>query len=246
MDRRLATCLAILITSVFCSAVMGEGLSIGRLRADKVLFLGNSITLHGPAPKIGWDCNWGMAASSREKDYVHLLLSRITRAAGGEPKAKVRNIADFERNLGNFDLKEGLKDELAFEADLIVVAIGENVEALKTDEQKANFESAFTSLLAELKARGKPTIFVRSTFWADSAKDTILKKVCDEAGGVFVDNSKLSADESNYARSERKIDHDGVAAHPGDKGMKAMADALWQAIQLQSKSSELKYSDHMR
>ena len=36
---------------------------IGGLQAERVLFLGNSITLHAPAPNIGWTGNWGMAAT---------------------------------------------------------------------------------------------------------------------------------------------------------------------------------------
>jgi lysophospholipase L1-like esterase len=236
MHRRITALAALLVAATSLSAVTAQELKVGHLKADKVLFLGNSITLHGPAPKIGWDGNWGMAASSRERDYVHLLLSRIAKAAGGEPEASIKNIADFERQLGGFNIKNGLKDELAFEADLIVIAIGENVSALETDEAKANFKAAFTSLLSELKQHGKPTIFVRSNFWADPAKDLILKSVCEKAGGIFVDNSKLSSDDSNFARSERKIEHDGVAAHPGDRGMKAIADALWQAIEKEAKS----------
>ncbi len=34
-----------------------EDLQVGTLRVGKVLFLGNSITLHRPAPKIGWTGN---------------------------------------------------------------------------------------------------------------------------------------------------------------------------------------------
>ena len=36
----------------------------------RVLFVGNSITRHGAAPQIGWYNDCGMAASSKEKDYV--------------------------------------------------------------------------------------------------------------------------------------------------------------------------------
>ena len=32
-----------------------------------VLFIGNSITRHEPKPEIGWEHDWGMAASKREK-----------------------------------------------------------------------------------------------------------------------------------------------------------------------------------
>lgn len=215
-------------------AIKNSPLRIGHQRVDKVLFLGNSITLHGPAPNIDWTGNWGMAASTREKDFVHLLLDRITKAAGGKPAVMVKNIADFERRQNDFNLSDSLKDELAFEADLIVLAIGENASSPKTDDAKAKYSAAFAKLLAELKKRGHPTLLVRSCFWADPAKDQIMKKACEDAGGVFVDNSKFGGDESNYARSERKIEHAGVAGHPGDKGMQAIADALWSAIQKQA------------
>ena len=47
-----------------------------------------------------------MAASSPEKDYVHQLLERITKAAGGKPSVMISNIADFERKQTDFDVRE--------------------------------------------------------------------------------------------------------------------------------------------
>jgi hypothetical protein len=43
------------------------------INAQRILFLGNSITMHGAKPSIGWSNNCGMAASALDKDYVHVL-----------------------------------------------------------------------------------------------------------------------------------------------------------------------------
>jgi lysophospholipase L1-like esterase len=204
---------------------------IGKLAASKVLFLGNSITLHGPAPSIGWTGNWGMAASAEDKDYVHLVTADVTKAAGAKPETMARNIADFERGHDKFDIAGEYKAELTFQADLIIVAIGENVPDLATDEARAKYATAFTKLLTELKRNGNPVLFVRSSFWANAAKDDIMRKASADAGATFIDISKLGGDPSNSASSERKIDHAGVAAHPGDKGMQAIANAIFAAIQ---------------
>ena len=49
----------------------------GEVQARRVLFLGNSITRHPPLASIGWNNDWGMAASAREKDYAHVLASAL-------------------------------------------------------------------------------------------------------------------------------------------------------------------------
>lgn len=215
-----------------------DALKIGELRVGKVLFLGNSITLHGPAPEIGWTGDWGMAASAREKDYVHLLLGHITKAAGKEPQVKVRNIADFERQLSQYKIEDGLKAELAFEADLIILAIGENSSAPTSEAAKKEFLAANKELMTRLTKMGKPKLIVRSQFWPDPVKDGLLQEACKEAGGTFVNIAKLGADPTNAAKSERQIEHAGVGGHPGDKGMAAIADALWDAIQKEAKSKK--------
>lgn len=230
---------SLLLISAGSPNASGAELRVGKLRVGKILFLGNSITLHAPAPNIGWTGNWGMAATAQDRDYVHVLLSRIAEAAGGKPEIKVRNIAEFERNLSAYNVKDELKEELAFKADLVIIAIGENATSPKSDEQKHQFETAFRDLLNELKQHGQPTIFVRSQFWQDTDKDQLMNRCSQATGAIFVDISLLGQEETNFARAEQKIEHSGVAGHPGDKGMQALAGALWQAMrayaQLESK-----------
>ena len=203
----------------------------GEVQARRVLFLGNSITRHAPLASIGWTNDWGMAASAREKDYAHVLASALGELTGHQPEILTTNISEFERNAASYDAGDRLKDELAFHADLVIVAIGENVPPLDSDEARATFQASLVKLLTALKSNGQPALFVRSCFWADAAKDAILRQACATAGGVFVDISQLGQDPANSARSERTIAHEGVAGHPGDRGMKAIADALLAAIQ---------------
>jgi lysophospholipase L1-like esterase len=198
--------------------------------AHRVLFLGNSITLHAPAPELGWFGNWGMAASAPEQDYVHLLLRCFTEASGGRaPEAMVENlVVDFERQYDTFDVERRLQEHLAFAADVVIVALGENV-VLDTAEAPARFGAALGTLLAAL-TRSHPTLLVRSCFWPDPVKDGLLREACAGAGGLFADIGRLSLDESNFAYSEATWENGAVGGHPGDKGMAALADALWSAL----------------
>ncbi|MCA9013346.1 MAG: hypothetical protein KDB01_26535, partial [Planctomycetaceae bacterium] len=235
MKLRTTLMICLLLPAIPVSLIADENAAsvaprFGSLPAARVLFLGNSITLHGPAPAIGWTGNWGMAASAEHLDYVHLVTAGIAAASGVQPNIMVRNIADFERGYDTYDVKESLKSELEFQADMIIVAVGENVSELTTDEAKAKYTAAFSSLLSELRKHGEPVLFVRGSFWANTVKDDAMRAAAQGAEATFIDIAALGVDESNLARSERQIEHAGVASHPGDKGMKAIADAILAAI----------------
>ena len=198
---------------------------------QKILFLGNSITLHGPSKKVDWSGNWGMAASALDKDYVHLVTKGLAKKEGAAPATLVKNIATFERQYASTnDVLAQLTDAVAFKADLIVLCIGENVPNLATEGAKAQFKGSVVKMLNGIKADRKPLIVVRSSFWANGAKDDALKQACAEVGGIFVDISALCKDKKNFARSERSFKYDGVANHPGDQGMQAIADAIVGAV----------------
>jgi hypothetical protein len=229
-SSRIALLAVVLLPCLVASGAEPADMRWGDLKARRILFLGNSITLHGPLPEIGWTNNWGMAASRQETDYVHVLLSAITRLAGDKPDAVIANIADFERNYETYDVAAGLKKYLDFKPDIVVVAIGENVPALTEPQSKAKFKESLGRLLKALRTGNQPAIFVRGCFWPDKTKDDILQQSCKEAGAVFVEISALGKEDANHARSERRFAHAGVADHPGDKGMMAIADALLRAM----------------
>jgi alpha-galactosidase len=197
----------------------------------KVLFLGNSITKHGPKADIDWSGNWGMAASAEAKDYAHVFTASLAQKQGATPEILVKNIADFEREYAGYDFAAKLKEAIDFKADLIVLAISENVPAMKTAEEKTKFQEAVTKLLTTLKGAQKPKILVRSCFWADAAKDEALRGASAAVDGISVDISALGKNEKNFARSERSFKHAGVANHPGDQGMAAIAGALMKALE---------------
>ena len=197
-----------------------QNLKLKNLPVGKILFLGNSITIHGPKPEIGWNGDWGMAASALDKDYVHVFAARVAQAAGGKPKWMSRNIADFERGHPTYDIAAGMKEELALKPDVVIMAIGENVPALETEEAQAQYREAFVRLLGTLNENSHPVILVRSSFWANPVKDDLMKQAAEQTGAIYVNVGGLGRDPANAARSERKFDHEGVAGHPGDGGCK--------------------------
>lgn len=198
---------------IFCSSCGAAGSA----SVHRVLFLGNSITAHGPSPAIGWYGNWGMAASDANRDYVHQLVARL----GGVEHAEV-NMYAFERAFTSFDLNS-LDSSLSPRPDLVVLQIGDNV----TDA--AGFVQHYDALVKHLIARGTPLVLCTSTWWMSSVSAGV-KGICSKPNMRFVDISRLREEASNIAGSERTFSSAAVADHPGDKGMAAIADALYSAI----------------
>ena len=209
------------------------------MKAERILFLGNSITLHGPY--IAWSRvgGCGMAASAPKKDYVHLLASGIAARTGaplrivptpsnlprwyyGKPPlalgdANVLNIADlFERNYATWD-NSRIGQQIAAKPDIVVLQIGENM----VPGDMGKFRTALETLMTGLQKSSNPHIFVTSfILGSNPAIDNIKRQVCAEDPGhrVFVD---LTAAHVNTS---------GAAGHPGDAGMKTIADTLLRAM----------------
>jgi hypothetical protein len=57
------------------SYLNAQGIELSEV--ERVAFIGNSITLHGPKADIDWNGNWGMAATEAQRDYVHRIAKRL-------------------------------------------------------------------------------------------------------------------------------------------------------------------------
>lgn len=210
----------------------------GTMKANRILFFGNSITVSlFPVEGTSWTGGWGMAASSPSKDYVHLLTKRIGDATGAMPDVMATYNRNWETNYATYDLTSlEMKTQLAFKPDVVIVAVGENTATLSTTKMQMEYAAAFGNLLSTFKANDNPTVFVRSCFWPDPIKDGIMRRVAAEAGMVFVDQSSLDnhGDVSLWASQENDNPYhavgNGVNIHPGDRGMEAIAGSLYDAM----------------
>ena len=195
----------------------------------KILIYGNSIALHGPAPKIGWERNWGMAASAREKDFAHLVVADLEKRRGERADYRIRNLAALERNFtANLSDYPDLAADVAWAPDYVVIAIGENVANLtpETTDAYTRFLVSLAKPLVECAAH--PQVIMRSPFWRNDVKAACTAKAAEEVGATYVDAGFLGADKANTAAG--LFEHQGVANHPGDLGMRRLADLILAAI----------------
>jgi lysophospholipase L1-like esterase len=210
---------------------------LGNIKAEKILFLGNSITAVPQRNATVW---WGLSASTPAKDYAHLLAASIDAKTGGKlamlpttaPTTKpdgsveqcdsnVINIADvFERGYASYDASK-ISKQLTWKADIVILQFGENIpaETFKADVFRQNLKK----LLADIKASSHPHIFVAGyILGANPTIDDIKRQLCEEdpTHRVFVDLSSVGKDAANM----------GEYGHPNDKGMALIADAIFKAI----------------
>ena len=188
----------------------------------KIAFLGNSITRHGKAENLGWYGDWGMAASCRENDYVHVLVNRLKRS-GKKVSYCVANLSNWERTRDASLLESRYNSVRDFKADIVVVRLGENAGLAEyLNEFKACYRKA-----VEYFADGA-TIVLTDLFWEYEPFDGFVKSFAEEKGYAFAEIHDLGNDDSMKAVG--RFQHSGVAAHPGDKGMAEIAERIYKAI----------------
>jgi hypothetical protein len=191
----------------------------------KVLFIGNSITLHGKAPHIGWYGEWGMAASAEEKDYVHLVITGLEKRYGPVSFC-VAQLAEWERNYNEEHILESYSSARIFEPDSIIVRIGENTNRDLLEQY--SYKDALAEMIRFFNPDKKAKVVVTDMFWKSEALDAPSEAAAREQGYEFVSISDLGEDDTNKAIG--LFEHSGVANHPGDLGMERIASRILKKL----------------
>lgn len=189
----------------------------------KLLFLGNSITRHGKAENLGWCGDWGMAASSKENDYVHKLISKFCQK-GIKVSVCIANLSDWERTRNMDLLFTKYLSVLRFNADYVIVRLGENA---CPDKYLSEFELCYGEL-TDLFSRNGAKIVLTDLFWEYEPFDNFVAELAKARGYAFAEIHDLGNDDEMKAIG--KFSHNGVAVHPGDKGMAEIAERIFRVL----------------
>ena len=204
----------------------------------RYLAIGNSMTIHR-VDDLWWG-EWGMAASTRENDYVHVVQAGLNERFGATalsicsfiPWEQATNSSDRLMTLN--EIEPYLNENL----DLVTIQLGEGMTSY--DDLTGDYEKLITYIQAHAP---NAQIMVIGNFWANPDMDASKIEACNRCGATFIDLSPLTTDE-NVAifRSSigaqvwgddgqlHTIENYTAGAHPNDAAMGWIATYILDAI----------------
>lgn len=183
---------------------------------NRILFIGNSITQTQPDLALGWNGNWGAAASQADRDYVHRVQLGITARQGSIPEIR---IIQTSSDLYPDDTIATIKD---WQPDLIIFQIGDNATG---DEWLEQYH--------DLGQLGMQIIAVGT--WAGDERDSLIGQAASEAEMKYISIADLHTRENEaWEQCSTEFCHAGLYWHPGDRGMALIAERILQVIYNQS------------
>lgn len=160
-----------------------------------------------------------MAASKPERDFAHLIAD----ALGSELHAI--SAVPWELDYRTpFEFVPGFTTN----SSAVIVRLGDNITADAYDE--GAFSGAYRDLLRALAPVAN--LLVCTSTWYPrwfNINDT-MRAACLDAGGQWVRLDDLSDRWENHASYERNFPSSVVGTHPGDLGMRRIAERILDAI----------------
>ena len=165
--------------------LLGIGADAG---AETLFVIGNSLAHHPERQSIGWKFNHGMAASSPEHDYVHILQAKLRKATGKEYDLVITPM----RNESHM---AALPEKMPEQADVIILQVGDNY---KNTLDEATLKARYTGMLTTLKERYPKSIVIAVGPWKAGHNEE-YRQAASAAGVPFAsirqlgDNPAMSA-----------------------------------------------------
>jgi len=196
--------------------------------------LGNSLTQH-PIMSYWWGL-WGMAASTSDLDYYHLVNSGLSKdgvtVAGSCYYFKAWE--DAATGSARTALLSSLDSYLTSDLDLVTIQLGENIQ------NTAGLQSDFETMVKYIKKRSPDAqvIFI-GQFWNNNTIDQMKQNVCNEYGYTFINLTSIQGDiyrvglgtvVSGADGQSHAITNEAVAAHPNNTAMKYIANRVLDSI----------------
>ncbi len=194
----------------------------------RIYFIGDSITRHGvnknTIEKLKWSHIAGMAASSQDKDYAHLVAKAIGTML---PKRKVKMFFGAGNNAKR--ALTGMPIAAKYRPDLVIVQLGEHEKPNKgTDSIHADYEKLLDALLA---INPRPLIICTGVWAPQTGKqyvgnakiiEDIQEQLCKAKGIPFASVQKYALDQKCSGSGETR----GVQWHPNDLGQAGYATEI--------------------
>lgn len=196
--------------------------------------IGNSISIHGICEY--WWGLWGMGASCKENDFVHLIADTLSK----NHPTNFDVINFFQWETMHYDRSEALALLDKFNGknyDFIIIQLGENIHNIDTLE--SDFKALINYVKNKICAHSKIIVTGQFFSWRNDAIDNIKRKVCAETGSYFVDLQDiqtadycvgLGCEVFDEYGNRHVINHKGVAIHPNDKAMKVYAEKILKLV----------------
>lgn len=203
-------------------------LVLKKLTPDKVVFLGNSLTCS--AGNIGCD------ASDSNHDYYH-YISEYMKSKNPSVQINPRtNIASWEQDETTSSREDTFNKEikplLSADTNLVMLQLGDNVN---TDARKQSLENDSEELIKNIKLTcPQAQIYWIYGWFGDEQVFNSIEQACQNEQITSININDLNTKENQGTVGSTFLGLDGKtyttnsgqAAHPGDKGHKAIADRI--------------------
>ena len=204
------------------------------LDPKKMFVYGNSLT-------VGFD-GFGMAASKETNDWVHLVATKI-RETNSDFAFSVMDGRDWESSTTSADrlavLNNSVAPKLPSDADLVIIQLGDNIN---TPEKLSSYADDAKTIVTWFRQKLPNARIVWVAQWFSDQLIPIAEVACTERGALLCDISKYDRDPqyksavgniwTDREGVQHTIDNSGVALHPGDLGMKMIAQTVEQTLGL--------------